>query len=187
MTICKTVVVVHGKSELILCRNISSNLRIQIEPYSKNSGNESIKIVHLKDLLCDGDFKDEYTLHKKYSKLEYLPKKPQKMPNLKIYTIIDIDGCPRQRRSYETKDIFKDSVFYDRITPIYNDDNLDIVMELCGFGKVGPNKTEYYQNLTKNINLFEFRDKLTECKNTNMEEFIDYCISIAPNYKTKNH
>ncbi|TKZ36141.1 hypothetical protein [Brachyspira catarrhinii] len=54
----KAVVIVHGKSELQMCKFIKNNLRIKIEFISKDSGKSSIQITSLKDILNGKDIKD---------------------------------------------------------------------------------------------------------------------------------
>lgn len=54
----KAVVIVHGKSELQMCKFIKRNLRIKMEFISKDSGKSSIQITSLKDRLNGKDIKD---------------------------------------------------------------------------------------------------------------------------------
>ena len=133
MSTCRTLAVVHGKSELILCRGIASKHRINIEFDSENGGETCIQISHLEERFCTGPFKSESSLHKKYDKLEYFGKKTDKMPNLKIFPIMDTDDSPQSEKAYRTGNMFHHSAFGSRVIPIFNTPNLDEVFIECGF------------------------------------------------------
>ena len=57
-----------------------------------------------------GPFKSEYALHKAYDALDYKPRSAVKMPDLRIFPILDVDRHRDLFPSYRTKDIFRDSV-----------------------------------------------------------------------------
>jgi len=183
MSVCRTLAVVHGKSELIFCRGIAKDLRINVEYDSNNGGENCIQISHLGERFCSGHFKSENTLHKKYDKLEYYGGKANKMPYLKIFPIMDTDDSPRDERSYRTNNMFRSSVFGDRIIPIFNAPNLDGVLTQCGFEIDSNNKVRSYEKMFDEFELSDLADRLKDNKNTNLWVFLDHCISIAPSYQ----
>ena len=181
---CRTLTVVHGKSELIFCRGIASNLKISIECDSENGGKTSIQIPHLTERLSTGSFESETSLHKKFGDLEYLKGKHIKMPNLKIFPIMDTGENPMYERSYKTGNMFRTSVFWNNIIPIFNTPNLDEVLISCGFKIDAREKIRSYHALVNEYELSDFIDGLKNCENTNLPVFLGHCASIAPNYQT---
>ena len=183
MSTCRTLAVVHGKSELIFCKGIASDLRINMEYDSNNKGENCIQISHLEERFRSGPFASENHLHKKYDKLEYLGRRTVKMPSLKIFPIMDTDDSSRLENAYRTGNMFRSSVFSDRIVPIFNTPNLDGVMRECGFEIDSNDKVGSYHDLIDECELPDIIGKLRRCENTNLWVFLDHCASIAPNYQ----
>ena len=48
---CKGIIIVHGKSELLLAEHIKSNLHLPIQIYSESNGKTSIQIDSLPTIL----------------------------------------------------------------------------------------------------------------------------------------
>ena len=182
MSSCRTLAVVHGKSELIFCKGIASKLRINMEYDSNDRGETCIQILQLEERFCTGHFKTEGSLHKKYDKLEYFGREKVKMPNLKIFPIMDTDDS-LMGKSYRTGNMFHSSVFGDRIYPIYNIPNLDSVLIECGIEIDRNNKVRSYSNLVNEYDLKEIIDALKGCNNTNICVFLNHCASITPSFQ----
>jgi hypothetical protein len=183
MSTCRTLVVVHGKSELIFCRGIASNLRINVEFDSDNGGETCIQISHLEERFRSGPYVSENALHKKFARLEYLERKKPRMPDLRIFPIMDTDDSGRQEKAYRTNNLFNTSGFGNRITPIFNAPNLDEVLIGCGFDVDRNDKVRSYHNLINEHELPELIDRLKNCSNTNICVFLNHCASIAPHYQ----
>lgn len=47
----KGVVICHGKSELLMTRHITSNLHLNVKPYARDKGSNSIQITSLMTVL----------------------------------------------------------------------------------------------------------------------------------------
>lgn len=185
----KAVVIVHGKSELQICKFIKKNLRIKMEFISNDSGNSSIQITSLKVRLNGKDIKDFDSFYKKYEDdIEIIKNKLS--PNFKIFIIMDTDDCAdEQKKNYKNKTMFKKHWAYDYICPIYNDGNLEEVLEKAGikyrskyskemkkeYIEIFPTDKRYINNDT--IQIEEFYEKLSKVKNiSNMHEFIKFCL-----------
>jgi len=185
MSSCKTLVIVHGKSELIFCKGLASNYRLNIAIDSEENGEKCIQILSLEERLCSEHYVSEYSLHKKFDKLEYLSEKDIKMPNLKIFPIMDTDDSLRHFNSYVTKNMFSSSPFKGRVVPIFNMPNLDKVLIDSGFDVDKNNKVESYQNIISQYELNEIVEKIGKSKNTNLLKFLHHCASMIPNYQNK--
>lgn len=199
----KAIVIVHGKSELQIVDHIKSNLRISIESFSEKNGERSIQINGLKNTLGNTIFKKIECLLAKYPKIEVSGKgKKTKLENFKIFIIMDTDDCTSEEaNNFINKEMFKKHWAYEYIYPIYNTSNLEDVLKKCNikfkkeniskmknknlkkcYVKIFPTDSSYsgkndYQQLS------EFSLNLTSCKNTNMNEFVDYCIKISQEQK----
>lgn len=49
-----TIVVVHGKSEIVLCNRVSNLLRMPMQIVSRSKGEEAITISQLPEILSTG-------------------------------------------------------------------------------------------------------------------------------------
>ena len=106
-----TLVIVHGESERILVNAIKSRLRIPVVLYPVKRGSGTVDLPNIAEILSSGPFKSEYALHKAYDALDYKPRSDVKMPDLRIFPILDVDRHRDLFPSYRTKDLFRDSVF----------------------------------------------------------------------------
>lgn len=179
----KAVVIVHGKSEKIICEHIKSNLRLNIHIASEKNGASSIQITSLLNFLK----RDEYKSLNNFLR-EFTDKLPLDIKNLpedfKIFTIMDTDDCTEnQKDSYIDKTMFKQHWAYNYIHPIYNINNLEDVMREIGISV--QNKKDYIKIFPINSNgdmkdieqIKTLSKKLIINKQiTNMYDFINFCI-----------
>lgn len=86
----KNIVLVHGKSEQIICEYIKSNLRLPIEIFSHNNGKNNIEINSINSVLNNTIFKSRSSLKNKY---EIVEKKVLTKEDLEIFIIMDKDKC----------------------------------------------------------------------------------------------
>lgn len=183
-----TLVICHGKCEMVICKRLEKLLRMQIATYANNNGEETITISQLPELLSTGIFASESALHKAYPELDYGVRRSQgmRMPDLKIFTIMDVDMDYRSQNSYLSRDMFKDSPFYKRVVPILNQPDMDHVMEMMGMGEIQSKKTRSYARMADKIrDPREFYYKLESCNCTNMELFVQHCLSGRPSYQNQ--
>lgn len=181
MSLPDTIVIAHGKSELILARAISERLKVPIEVFSINGGRETISLGNIGKVLSEPPFDSEASLHRMYGSIEYSPRK-KTFPNLTIVPIVDVDADYRNIKSYKTCDIFRDSAFKDRILPILNEPNLEAVMEDIGYPPV-KDKVDWYSNMV--IEPENFYDRLCKSDKTNMEQFLRHMMSRCPSLQGK--
>ena len=179
----KAVVIVHGKSELQMCKFIKNNLRIEMEIISNKNGKLPIQISGLTNRLNGNDIKDLNSICNKYKKDDIDEK-------FKIFIIMDTDDCSdEQRNNYKNKTMFKKHWAYDYICPIYNDSNLEKVLIKAGIKyksksykkmkkehiEIFPTDEKYIKSDT--IQIKEFYEKLSEVTDiSNMHEFIKFCL-----------
>ena len=109
---------------------------------------------------------------------------------------MDTDDCSKkQKQDYIDKTMFKGKWFYDYICPVYNSQSLDCIMEEIGYAKKGEikktGKTKWYETIFPNKvgytkqDIEAFRDKLKKCKNTNMDEFVSYCLEYTKDFSKR--
>ncbi len=191
----KGAVIVHGKSEFHLVRFIYTNLHLPVKIIAENKGKSSIQINGLKDFLNKKVFQSLSAFANEYS-VEY-DKKRKKLNNFKLFIIMDTDDCSeKMKEAYVTGSLFKDHPLKEYIVPIYNISNLEDVMMRAGimvdrisdsekgtyYNKVFPINTEPVSiDTIKQIQIFA--SKIKNVKETNMLEFVNYCMEQIPDAK----
>ena len=180
---CKGVIIVHGKSELLLAEHIKSNLHLNIGIYSLENGKTSIQIDSLMTILGNTIFKNKNNLKKEY----IIEEKNKELVNFFIMPIMDLDDTTEEKiQKYKSGEMFKNHWLSPYIIPIWNDINFDHVLyDLKLISKI-PNDKEKGREYRK---LFPTNDgpvdleqvnKLLKCfestKKTNMDIFIKRCL-----------
>lgn len=187
----KSVVIVHGKSEKQICEYIKSNLRIKMEIVSDKKGEKSIQITSLKNILNNSIFGNYADFIDKYSDVKFVKrgKKWEIDSSFKIFIIMDTDDCTEtQKKEFINKNMFKKHWAYDYIVPIYDSPDLEsvLVKGKIKFEKKGVERkkeyikifpTEQKYTTRESVELKEFYNNLTKVKDTNMDEFILFCLS----------
>lgn len=183
----EAMVIAHGKSEIALCGRIAAECGIRLVFDSNNGGNNATTIEMLPRILSSKPYTSEVDLHKAFPDLQYIGgrRASSHMPDVKIFTVMDIDADTRNRRRYVSGEMFKGLPLEKRLVPIFNDDNLDQVMEAIGFDRVRFDKPRYYQQAGARIseNLIEYYRRLRDCEKTNLDEFILYCMSRGSEFQ----
>lgn len=191
----KAAVIVHGKSEFHLVRYIYTNLHLSVKIIAENKGRSSIQINGLKDYLNKKPFRSLSAFAEEYS-VEY-DRKRKKLNNFKLFIIMDTDDCSdKMKEEYITKSLFKNHPLEKYIVPIYNISNLEDVMIKAGimverisnsekgnyYSKVFPINTDPVSlDTVKQIQLFA--NKIKNVKETNMLEFVNYCMDQISDMK----
>ena len=180
---CKGVVIVHGKSELLLVEHIKSNLHLPIEIYAENNGKTSIQIDGLMNVLKNNIFKSKNLFNKKYG----VEIRNDRLENFLLMPIMDLDDTSEEKKQrYISKEMFEKHWLNEYIVPIWNRNNLDEVLFGLKLIDKMPNDKEkgrLYRNLfptnkgetdkeqvEKLMKLFEISDR------TNMEIFVKKCL-----------
>ena len=187
---CKGIIIVHGKSELLLAEHIKSNLHLPIEIYSLKNGKTSIQIDSLMTILGNNDFKKKSKLKQKY----IIEEKNKKFINFFIMPIMDLDDTTEEKiKKYKNGEMFKNHWLSPYIIPIWNDINLDHVLyDLKLISKL-PNDKEkgkvYEELFPKNTGqadleqvnkLLKYFESTTK---TNMNIFIEKCLESLQTFK----
>jgi len=178
--------IVHGKSELLMCSSVKSNLKIKHEIHAKDKGRHSIQINSvMKELnstkfsMALKNFSEKYDIAYDY--------KNKKLIDFKLFIIMDLDDCTLEKvKQFKDGSMFKGHPLYDYIVPIYNDPNLEKTMQDIGINIDLKEKTKGYIRIFPtnkgdlDIHMAEqFTDKLKSCKNSNLYSYFEYCVSIA--------
>ncbi|MCL2860176.1 MAG: hypothetical protein FWF46_06465 [Oscillospiraceae bacterium] len=187
---CRAIVIVHGKSELLIFNYIKSSLHLTIKSFSKNNGNNSIQITSLTNVLNSNEFLEKKNL----SKFGYIESANNKFINFKLFIIMDTDDCTKaQKEAYINKEMFKNHWLYEYIVPIYNINTLEEVVKKVGlvskeikscdkintYIKIFPptNKKEVTVDNIEEIK--QHADIFRNEQNTNLEELFDYCLECV--------
>ena len=177
-----TLAVVHGESERILVSGISRRLRFPIDVYPLDRGSGTIDLPNIGNMLSSGPFRNESALHQMYPGLDYESGKAVRMSGLRIFTIMDVDRHRDHLRAYRSGDVFRDSVFRGRIVPIYNDRDLDEVMESVGFTVNRADKVGSYLGVVRNLDVRDLYRRLKASEDTNLDLLLLWVLSRTPPY-----
>lgn len=186
----KAAVMVHGKSERYLASYIYTNLHLPVVIIDKNKGRNSIQINALKNILSSKPYNNLKSFADEYS-VEY-DRKEKALKNFKLFIIMDTDDCSEKtREDYISGKLFENSCLKEYIVPIFNSPNLEEVMIKSGimtkkiqdsqkgsyYSKIFPINQDPFSNDTLDqIRLFLKR--LENVKETNLQEYIYYCLSL---------
>ena len=189
----KAVVICHGKSGKQLCDFIKSNLRIRIAVESDKKGEKSIQITSVMNTLNGKKFKTMAGFMREFSDVEIRKIKTKKYltEEFKVFIIMDTDDCTdKQKNDYINKEMFRNHWLYPYIVPIFNSPNLENILEKAKikfekkgkerkkeYIKIFPTDSKYKNN--EMIQIKDFCENLKKVKNTNMEEFINFCIELT--------
>jgi len=173
--------IVHGRSEYSICSSIKSNLRLKHEIISRNNGKTSIQVTSVMDTLNDQRFCTFDSFISTFDDVDY---KRRRLLNFSLFIIMDVDDCTdEQKNKFITKEMFRGHWLYEYIVPIYNEPNLEATMKEARIEV--QQKKDYIIIFPTNhgdldINMAkDFLDKIKKCKCSNLNEYIEYCISIA--------
>ena len=168
------VAVEHGECELRLCKYLSGWLRTEIVPVSRKNGAETISLRESGEFLKQGPFKDLNALNKYYR--EYRTgrvNRKLKMSEITIFVIMDVDSDRASAKSFRSKDLFRDSPFYECIVPIMSDPDLDTVMKQAGFDIPERNKPKRYSEIFDSIESVDDLESLLQGKDTDIPRMIE--------------
>lgn len=186
----KALVIVHGKSEKQICQYIKNKLRLKIEIYSDKNGEKSIQITSLKNTLNNKIFKSYRNFINTFEDIELIDNKNINK-DFKIFIIMDTDDCSEEeKRKFINKEMFKEHWAYDYIVPVYNIPELETVLTEAKvpFTKTGVKRKKEYIKLfptdpkytkTDEVQIKELLNKLKKQKNTNLNEFLDFCLNAS--------
>lgn len=176
------MVIVHGKSEFAICKNIQSNLRLSQEIIARDGGKTSIQITALMDILNDSRFGTYRRFTSYFS--DKIQCKRGELYHFRLFTIMDTDDCTDiQKQSYISGKMFSGHWLCRYIVPIYNSPNLEQTMKEAGIEI--KKKKDYVTLFPTNHGDLDLeqakklRAKLAKCNSTNMDEYLKYCIELA--------
>lgn len=185
----KTMVMVHGKSELQICSFIKSNLKIKLEIESDQKGEKSIQITSIMNRLDGKKFKDFDFFKSQFDDIEY---KGKKLLNFSFFIIMDTDDCNlEQKLNFLNKSMFKKHWLHKYIIPIYNSPKLEEVLKKAKVPfkskKDDEMKKEYIElfptakssEVCEKAQIEDLVKKLENIEETNMEIFFKHCLEIA--------
>lgn len=193
---CRALVIAHGASEQIIARYIKSRLKLPLEISSRDNGRHSIQINGLVDWL-NKQFPTREKFIEEYYNVEFDNGSPV---NFVVFPIMDTDDCKPASlaNDYRDKSLFAEHWLNPYINPIYNTPSLDDIMvkaEIFTRKPLNNEKTKFYNSIfpidTKGSaangkkDIEKFRDKVKQVRDTNLAEFVDYCLSWAENNKVK--
>lgn len=187
----KAVVIVHGKSEKQICQYIKNKLRLKMEIYSDKNGEKAIQITSLKNTLNNKIFKSCSNFLKTYEDVKLTDDGKFIDNDFKIFIIMDTDDCSEiQKRDFMNGQMFEGHWAYKHIVPIYNVPELETVLEMAKipFKKTGDKRKKEYIKIfptdpkyekTDEIQIKELLQALKKQKNTNLNEFLDFCLKSS--------
>ena len=193
---CRALVIVHGASEFQIASYIKRNLRLPMEIIGKDNGKHNIQINGLKDYLKKQFPTQKVFLDKANAKVEN-----KKIADIKVFTIMDTDDCapPSLCKKYKDKSLFNGIWLQPYIFPIYNSPSLEHILykaKIIDKMLSDDEKMREYRRIfpldKKNSGqggldeIEAFCKKISDVKNTNLNEFVDFCIKWAISMRVKN-
>lgn len=180
----KNIVIVHGKSELIICKHIKSNLRLHIAIHSNKKGENNIEINSINKVLTNLTFKNRRSLSEEYPIVD---KKTLNKNDLEVFIIMDRDKCSEILfEEYVSGKLFKDHWLKDLITPIYSIESLEDTLKKAGYVDLSKNKKDYIKIFPINrgesnlLEIEEFHRNLLKSRNiSNLHLFLEKCLSLV--------
>lgn len=181
LTYQKLMTIVHGKSELLLCSSIKSNLRLPQEIIANKNGRSSIQISGIMNVLNDSRFKSFKAFKKSFEKVET---NRNRLVNFQLFIIMDTDDCTEaERQAFIDKSMFQSHWLHDYIVPIYNTPNLEQTMKEANIPI--NKKKDYIQLFPTNhgdLDLYKAEELLKllgPCKCSNMSRYLSRCIELS--------
>ena len=166
----------------------ANKLRLKIEIYSDKNGEKAIQITSLKNTLNNKIFKSFRNFIKVYEDIKLSDDRKSIDNAFKIFIIMDTDDCSEeQKQDFINGTMFKNHWAYNYIVPIYNIPELESVLEMAHipFKKAGNKRKEEYIKIfptdpkyekSDEIQIQELLNNLKKQKNTNLDEFLDFCL-----------
>lgn len=184
----KAVVIVHGKSEKQICDFVKQQLRMKIQVVSEKKGEKSIQITSLKNILNNKIYKNKPNFIREYPDIELDSQRKNISPEFRIFIIMDTDDCTeKQKQEFTSKKMFEGHWAYEYIVPIFNSPQLESVLVKANvpfekkdnkrkkeYIKIFPTDEKYIKSDV--IQIDELREKLKKIKETNMDEFLEFCL-----------
>lgn len=187
----KAVVIVHGKSEKQICQHIKNKLRLKMEIESDKNGEKAIQITSLMNLLNNKKFKSQNSFIKIFEGIELTEDGKKINDKFKIFIIMDTDDCTEeQKQKYKNKEMFKNHWAYEYIVPVYNSPELETILTKANvpFTKTGIKRKKEYIKLfptddkygkTDVVQIEELSKHLSNIKETNLNEFLEFCLDCS--------
>lgn len=176
----------HGECENRVVDWVKVRLNMGIEKYSRENGKKTIRIENLPDVLKMKWLGSESSLHSKYRDLEYFPRANPSMPSLHIFTIMDTEfELLHSNRTYMTGNMFNGCYFRDQMTAIYNAPDMDTIFEKAGIGRVSYKKPASYTDILDDYEVLDVYHLLKDRSDSNLSEFLKYCLLTRPEYQNK--
>lgn len=104
---------------------------------------------------------------------------------------MDVDNTTDQNfNAYQNKSLFPKSWLKNMLVPIWNDNNLEVVLNQIGYYYA---KTDAHKKHYKRVfpvergnqdleSISELRDKMKTTPKTNMDEFLTFCLDNCPRF-----
>lgn len=183
MSLPNTIIIPHGATEVRLAEWLMNELRTQAiihRPFGTEERTVSMKAVGR--ILSEPPFDSVRSLHRFYYSLDYDSKK-RSFRDLTVIPVLDVDDDRRSLGSYRSGDMF-DGFFLGRgrIIPVYNNPNMEAVLERAGYGKVAHDLVDF-QEFLDSTDVLEFRERMASCDSTNMECLVDHLIKYVPRFQ----
>lgn len=179
MSLPNTIVIPHGSTEARLVEWLRSELKTQAvihRPYGKEERTVSMRAIQY--ILTSPPFDRPDSIHRKYSAIDY--DKEKGFADLTVIPVLDVDADRRSLGAYKSGDMFSGFCLgRDAVMPVYNDPNIEAVIERAGYGKVAHDLGEF-QEFLDSTDVDEFRERMRACDSTNMEALIDHLCRYVP-------
>lgn len=167
-----------GDLKIIFVENVEAMEMVLAHGIPEGIGNQ---ITSVMDILNDYRFKSFKNFIREFDDVKH---NKGKLLSFSLFIIMDVDDCTLDQKSkFISKEMFKDHWLFEYIVPIYNDPNLEATMRAA---KIEVQRKKDYILIfpTNHGDLdirtaCEFQEKVKTCRCSNLNEYVDRCISIV--------
>ncbi len=168
---------------------LKRKFRLNIAIISNNNGGSSIQVNGLLKFMTSNTKLKSLSAVKK----EFIPEvEDNRLIDCPIFTIMDLDDCnEKEAESYKSCQMFKGTWFENNVVPIWFSPHFDEAMKNVKLIDKLPSDKEkgkvyadlFRKELAGLKELDVFKKKMEKCKNTNIEQLVEYCASVVEKYK----
>ena len=179
MSLPNTVIIPHGATEARLAEWLRSELRTQAiiyQPYGRVE--RAVSMKEIGNILSSKPFDSVRSMHARFGELDYSARTGFR--DVMVVPVLAVDLDRRSFGSYRSGDTFSGFCLgRDAVLPVFNDPDIEAVIDRAGYGKVAHDLGEF-QEFLDSTDIEEFLERMRACDSTNMDALIERLRRFVP-------